>query len=159
MRQTKIGPTKTGTFTADKVTFTLIAMSYNCKAFECLFSYGKPSHCFRFFSLSSWRWRSGSDWQQSGSDFPSDKTAYTLYKDEPRLLSNLDGTPLNQETIALDTTYLFNWGEGKQYKCRAKEIPGKKMFSKHFPNSFATGSKLEYQFHILNHHSFFLDYK
>lgn len=49
--------------------------------------------------------------------FPSDKTTYTLYKDELRLLSNLDGTPVNQETIAYDNTYLFNWEEGKQFKC------------------------------------------
>jgi len=85
-----------------------------------------------------------------------------LYQDELRLLSNVDGSPITKETITYETTYLFNWEEGKQYKCQAKEIPGKEMFSRFSLNSLATGYRVGLRslphYHIPNHQSVF-DYK
>ena len=48
---------------------------------------------------------------------------FTLYADERGLLSDLSGEPVRE--IDYDTEYLFYWEEDVQYKCFAKDIPGK----------------------------------
>ncbi|KAJ7371615.1 hypothetical protein OS493_024292 [Desmophyllum pertusum] len=53
--------------------------------------------------------------------FSSDKTTYTMYNDGLIHLKNVDGTEVKE--IQYGISYLFSWEEGKQYKCKAQEIP------------------------------------
>lgn len=57
--------------------------------------------------------------------FPCDKKRLTIYHDELHLLVNMDGSPVEKESLEYNTNYKFHWEDGNLYTCHVSDIPGK----------------------------------